>query len=193
MQSIKALTDFGDLALLVPLSALTLVWLLLRQPRITALWWVLTLALCLSATAASKIYFYLCPSVPDLHSPSGHTGLSTLVYGALTTIVAVESRNPWRRLVVAAGAIFVLAIGLSRIALDAHTGLEVGVGFGIGAASLGLFAEGYIHRRESGAAVGWLLAIAAVLAIVLHGQEVNAEALLQSIGIQLRTLGMACF
>lgn len=193
MQPVRALTDFGDLALLVPLSALILVWLSLKQPRITALWWLIALALCVAATAAAKIYLYLCPTVPALHSPSGHTGLSTLVYGALTVIVAVESPRRWRAPIVSAGAILVIAIGLSRIALDAHTKLEVVAGLGIGALSLALFAQHYLRRRKSGVAIGWLLALAAVLAIVFHGQEVSAEAFLHSLGIELRGLGMACF
>ena len=40
-------------------------------------------------TALLKIAFYACPPADDMHSPSGHTGLSTLVYGAITLAAAI--------------------------------------------------------------------------------------------------------
>ena len=78
-----ALTGFGDTAVLTPLAAVMLLWLLfMRSPR-GAAWWAIT-----GMTALLKVSFYGCPPTPDLHSPSGHTSLSTLVYGAMTLVTA---------------------------------------------------------------------------------------------------------
>jgi len=76
-----ALTGFGDTAVLMPLAAVMLLWLLvMRSPR-GAVWWAITVAFCVGMTALLKVSFYGCPPTPDLHSPSGHTSLSTLVLG----------------------------------------------------------------------------------------------------------------
>ena len=53
-----------------------LIWLLLYSSR-AALSWVLALGFCVGLTALLKIVFYGCPPVGDMHSPSGHTSLST--------------------------------------------------------------------------------------------------------------------
>jgi hypothetical protein len=93
---IQVLTDFGDLAVLLPLAAVVTLWsLAVRQP-IAVFGWLVALGLCISGTAVLKIYFFIFPPVTDLHSPSGHTSLSTLVYGALTLAVAAAFTG-WRR------------------------------------------------------------------------------------------------
>src|SRR5215467_4837755 len=97
---IKTITDLGDLAVLLPLVAVVTVWLItIRQPRVL-LWWFVAVALCMGSTAALKIYFFICPPLVDLHSPSGHTSLSTLVYGALAVTVATVVTG-WKRVAVA--------------------------------------------------------------------------------------------
>src|ERR1700758_3823095 len=125
---IKTITDLGDLALLLPLIAVVTVWLIsIRRPRVV-LWWFIAVALCMGSTAVLKIYFFVCPPLIDLHSPSGHTSLSTLVYGALTLAVATVVGG-WKRIaVMAAGTAFVVAIGISRVAIQAHSTVEVLLG-----------------------------------------------------------------
>ena len=98
-----ALTDFGDLAVLIPLAGAMLVWLLCCSSR-AAPRWVLALGFCIGVTALLKIAFYGCPPAGDVHSPSGHTSLSTLVYGALTLLAASAWRGPHRALVIGGGA-----------------------------------------------------------------------------------------
>jgi hypothetical protein len=79
MAWLKALTELGDIAVLVPLAAVMLLWLLLMGSPRGAAWWAIAVALCASLTAILKVSFYGCPPIPDLHSPSGHTSFSTLV------------------------------------------------------------------------------------------------------------------
>ena len=122
-----ALTDFGDLAVLMPLAAAMLIWLLLHFSR-TASSWVLALGFCVGLTALLKIVFYGCPPVGDMHSPSGHTSLSTLVYGALTLAAATARPGLGRLLVIGGGAGLTLAIAVSRMLLDVRSVPEVGFG-----------------------------------------------------------------
>ena len=113
------LTNFGDLTVLLPLSAVMLIWLLSLQLRSSAIWWVVALALCVCLTVLLKIYLYVCQPSTELHSPSGHTSLSTLVYGAIAFVVAAECGH-WRRyFAIVIGLGLIASIGLSRVALGA--------------------------------------------------------------------------
>ncbi len=192
MTAIQAYTDFADSAVLLPVATLLLVWLWFRQSKAAALWWVAAVALCVGTTVIFKIYFSVCPLGADLHSPSGHTGFGTLVYGALATIVAAESPARQRLLVLAAGAAVILAIGLSRIAVNAHTAVEVAFGFVVGGAALALFTAGYLRHRSAPVALNWLMVTALVLMGVFHGQQLRAEEFLHTLGFHLRQDGMAC-
>jgi len=190
---IRTITDFGDLAILLPLVAVVTAWLIaLRQPR-TVLWWLGAVAICMSTTAVLKIYFYACPPLTDLHSPSGHTSLSTLVYGALTLAVAMIVSGWKRAAVLMAGAAFIAAIGVSRILVLAHSVPEVVLGSLIGIGALALFAYRFWPRRPSEPRVQAMLITSMALMVMLNGQELRAEGLFQAVGLYLKHAGMACF
>src|SRR4051794_34577242 len=186
------ITNFGDLAVLLPVAGIIPLWLVaVRLPRV-ALRWAVALALCLGGIAALKIFFYACPPLAELRSPSGHTGLSTLVYGALLLILAAEGAG-WRRvLILVAGAMFILAIALSRVLLHAHTPLEAVLGLAIGSFALPVFAQGYIGRSDAPLSVRPLVVAVALLLVVLHGQQLHAEELLHAIGVYLQVATLAC-
>jgi len=95
---LAALTDFGDVAVLIPVVGAMLIWLLLVFSR-AALRWMLAVSVCVGFTALLKVAFYGCPPAGHIYSPSGHTSLSTLVYGALSLVTATAGpghahRNP---------------------------------------------------------------------------------------------------
>lgn len=166
--------------MLTPLAAVMLLSLLvMRSPR-GAAWWAIAVVFCAGLTAALKVFFYGCPPTPDLHSPSGHTSFSTLVYGAMTLVTAMQSRGLKRMIAIGGGASFILAIAASRLLL-AHNASEVGLGLMIGVAALVLFGQSYWRH---GKAKIWLfpffVAGGALLAI-LHGRELDAERLLHGI------------
>lgn len=177
-QAIETLTDFGDLAVTLPLSMAMLLWLAhLRRWR-EAGWWVAALALCIGVTALSKIIFYACPLVAHLSSPSGHTSMSTLVYGAIVAVCAAEF-DGWRRgAIVAAGAAFVVAIAASRVALMIHSAVEVAAGLTIGGVSLALFTWQYLRRPPAMPSLRPLVVASIAVMALLHGQELRAETML---------------
>ena len=181
-----ALTGFGDSALLLPLAVAISLSLLASRAFGAALWWTAAALICGGLTAVLKIFFWGCPPLSDLHSPSGHTSLSTLVYGAIALIIACEG-GYWRRLLPAAfGAGLVLAIAVSRLMLDAHSVPEVVLGWLIGGACLLLFARGYRRLRPQGAPLAPLLVGVAALIVLLHGSQLRAEELLHRITGYLR-------
>jgi membrane-associated phospholipid phosphatase len=174
-----ALTDFGDAAVLIPLASAILTWLLMAGGPRLAGWWVVSVGFCIGLTSILKIFFYGCPPASDIRSPSGHTAFSVLVYGALVLITTVQGTS-WRRLLaVGIGFSLILSIAASRLLLDAHSLIEIGLGFMIGTVCLVLFSRRISTCGETN--VWPLLAAASVLVTILHGQELHAEEFLHRI------------
>ena len=188
----RALTDFGDAAVVLPLLAVMLIWLLWLHARRAAISWVVAVSLCIVGTALLKILLYVCPPVPDLVSPSGHTGLSMLVYGAIVLAIAAEGRG-WRpAAVLAAGAALIVGIAEFRLLLKMHSTLEVGVGVLIGTLTLTLFVRGYLRSRsEQRPLLPLVLPVIGVITL-LHGHELRAEGYLRAISHYLHLGGNAC-
>jgi membrane-associated phospholipid phosphatase len=189
---LATVTDFGDAAVLLPLAGIIPLWLLAMRQSRAALWWGVAVALCAGGIAVLKIYFYACPPLAALHSPSGHTSLSTLVYGAIALIVAMEAARWQRVLIYGAGATVILAIAISRVLLGAHSPLEASFGLVVGLVTLAIFAQAYLAHRPAEISLRPLLVSAALLLVVLHGQELHAEELLHAIGIYLQVASLAC-
>jgi membrane-associated phospholipid phosphatase len=190
MPWVHTLTGIGDLAVLVPLIAILSVWLLLARQLVALCWWSIAVAICAGATAILKIYFYVCPLAADFSNPSGHTSLSTLVYGSLALIIA-RSVIGWRRYLIALlGAAVVFGIGMSRVLVQVHSLPEVLVGWLIGGFALWTFARGFGIREYP--YLRGLIAACAVVTVSLTGQEVRAEKLLHVLGLHLLDMGFTC-
>lgn len=186
MAWIKTLTECGDVAVLIPLAAMILLWLLLiRCPRCAA-WWVIAVAFCTGLTGLLKISFYGCPPTPDLHNPSGHTSLSTLVYGTMTLVTATRRSALPRITVIFGGGCFILGIAASRLILRAHSALEVGLGLLVGATALFVFGQRYLRYQTAPVWLSPLFVISGALEVVLRGQQFPAEQLLRAIGNYFR-------
>jgi membrane-associated phospholipid phosphatase len=185
MTWLKALTDFGDLAVLTPVAALILLWLLFARAVRGAIWWALALAFCAGLTVVFKVFFYACPPLPGLHSPSGHTSFSALVYGAMTLVTAKHTRG-WQRIIaIGLGASFILAVAASRLLL-AHNALEVGLGLTIGIAALIFFEQSYWRSCRPKIWLSPLFAAGAALLLISHGQELNVEGFIDKIAGYLK-------
>lgn len=191
LNALTALTDFGDLAVLLPITIVVFIWLYFLPSKRDAAWWVAAATLCMGGTALLKIFFVICPLVAELHSPSGHTSLSTLVYGAIALFVAAADAR-WRYGVVAAGGVLVLLIAASRIALHDHTALEAGLGLVMGGTALSLFARSYLAVVRPTVPLRPLLLSVAVLLLFLHGRQLHAEDLLRVIGSYIHETSGIC-
>jgi membrane-associated phospholipid phosphatase len=183
---VVSVTGFGDIAVLMPLAAIILVWLLLTRSFHSAAWWVISVLVCSIVIFILKLVFYRCPPIAQLHSPSGHTSLSMLVYGAITLVTATETKGLLQKVMLFGGTCLILAIAVSRLILQVHSLAEVGMGLVIGAASLVLFCRSY-RQLEGG--TGWvilLVAASATLTAVLHGRIFDAQTIVQNIANYLR-------
>ena len=76
---------------------------------------------------------HLDGSPPTSSFPSGHTAAATTLYGLLAVIViAYSARAAWRILAVAAAAVIVVSIGLSRLYRGMHYPSDVAGGIVLG-------------------------------------------------------------
>ena len=190
--ALRAVTDFGDLAVLLPLTAAILVWLLREASRRNAAWWALATIACMGGTALLKALFFVCPPVDALQSPSGHTSLSTLVYGALAVLMAAQTQG-WRRVaLVVIGLAFVGAIATSRVLLGSHSPIEVGIGLAIGGGVLAAFGVSYLLDRPADPRLRPLVLGVVLFVMLFHGQHLHAENLFRAFGAQLQANGIAC-
>jgi membrane-associated phospholipid phosphatase len=188
-----AVTDCGDLAVLLPIAALLAAALWRFESRAAAWAWLQALAFCLVATFVLKIGFLTCGRAwgLDILSPSGHASMSTAVYGALALVIATQTTY-WRPLIVLSGALFVGAIAITRIALQFHSKTEVAVGLAVGLASLCVFAWKYrrlTHPKINLPAIG--VGAACVFAL-LYGARLPGESLLYELAHTVHAQTRVC-
>jgi cation-transporting P-type ATPase E len=187
------ITNFGDIAVLLPLSAIILIWLIAGRRLKAGGWWLLAVGLCTGATAVLKIYFYACPVGREIVSPSGHTAFSILVYGTLALILIASSGAGWWKVSVGvAAAAFILAIAVSRAVLGFHSGAEVAFGLVVGTGSLAVFARGYLWPQNKGASPALLVLMVVAVIAASYGREGRAEHLLDKISRYLHVASWAC-
>ena len=143
-----------------------------------ALVWCAAIVGCAGAIAALKLGLAACsrPLVPiGLTSPSGHAAMSTAVYGGLAALVGM-TRTRWHRLAARLlGLLLVAGIALSRLTLHRHTSLEVIVGLVVGGGALLLIVVGIRRLMPRDLPLVWLIAAAAMVALVFHGERWPAE------------------
>jgi membrane-associated phospholipid phosphatase len=186
LRIVQILTDFGDPAVLLPLSVVFFIWLLATNRTAVALSWLGIVLVCNLIITALKVYFLACPLGGTLRSPSGHTGYGILVYGSITLALAASARQRrWRWLIVVLGSIAIAAIVLSRLVLRIHSPVEIAVGATIGGLALLVFA----WRYRPGGGLRWsvvaLAVIALLVAFAFHGEQLKAEDFLRNLGAQI--------
>ena len=172
------ITDCGDSAVTVPLALLILIFLFAAGQRRLAGSWILAIGGAAIVIGALKLVFGACGADfagNHIVSPSGHTAMSTVVYGALALLVG--SRLPrWRRYAVfAVAGIAILGIALSRVVLHEHNVPEIVVGGVVGIAGAAVFAAALGRQEAPPLPLGWMLLCGVVLVALLHGARWKVE------------------
>jgi membrane-associated phospholipid phosphatase len=189
------ITDCGDAAVTLPLALLVLVFLLVARERRLALHWSLTVIGCAAAIGALKLLFGACTSRLaglDIVSPSGHTAMSTAIYGSLALLIAGSLRRQVRPLVLAAAVLLIAAIGVSRVMLQMHDAAEVAMGLAVGVAAVAFF--GGATRRQPAPAlpIVWLVLGGLAVVIAMHGTRLQIEPLIHRWAGALRAETALC-
>ena len=165
------LTDFADQAVVLPVALAVGVVLATMGWRRGALVWLGVVGATFGVVLVLKLGFMACGPVfsPwDLHSPSGHTAAASVLAGGFVTLLAGSPP--------AALAVSVLAaamFGFSRVELGYHTVPEVFLGAAIGIAGAVVLAR--LAGRPPVMRPLRLLAVAVVVAWLLHGGHLRAE------------------
>ncbi|MFZ1964963.1 MAG: phosphatase PAP2 family protein [Roseiarcus sp.] len=139
----QLVSNFGDIAVLLPASLGLIVFLAWIGWRQDAAAYAAALTACLMATLFAKLVFATCggnhPAF-GVGSPSGHAAFGAMFYGCLALLFGTGRAPRWRLALYGGAAVLILAIGASRVALESHTVPEVVIGVLIGAISIALFA-----------------------------------------------------
>jgi membrane-associated phospholipid phosphatase len=178
------ITDCGDAAVTLPLAALVLVFLLIARERRIALRWLLTVVGCAAVMGALKLVFGACISRLgglDIVSPSGHTAMSTAIYGSLALLIGSALPPGRRQALLAAAAIFVLAIAVSRVVLRMHDTPEIIVGFVVGLAAAAWFRAGLRRVAAPLLPISWLVLGGLAVVVVMHGTRLDIEPQLRQV------------
>jgi membrane-associated phospholipid phosphatase len=166
------ITDFGDSAVTVPLALLILIFLFAAGERRLALGWVLAIGGCAVVIGALKLVFGACGhelTLVHITSPSGHTAMSTAVYGSLAFLVGARLPRGQRRAILIAAAIAIVGIAVSRVAVHDHSRSEVAVGFVVGVAGVAVFRAALRRHAAPTLPLGWILLSGGILVAVMHG------------------------
>jgi membrane-associated phospholipid phosphatase len=160
------ITDLGDLALLAPLvaAAVILLWRGGQFPLVCR-WAALVLACALTIAALKAA---LCGGLaPPFRTPSGHAGMSTIVYGGLGLMVGRSQRRVIQIAILLAAGTVILAIFYSRILLGYHTPPDAAAGLVIGLCFLIGF--WWWIRRIATVKPDWRISGAILAALILIG------------------------
>ena len=166
-----AISSLADAALLLPAAIFVLLYLaVLREGRLMFAF-AASLGAAALTTIALKLVFHACGHTiteTRVISPSGHVAFGAVFYGALAIMLATGHGRAVRLLGSAATVLLVLAVGISRVRTGAHSTAEVLIGFGVGGASVGLFA--LMHAWAGRPRLSWIpIAAGFAVAIVLLG------------------------
>jgi membrane-associated phospholipid phosphatase len=189
-------TDCGDGAVTLPLALLTLVFLLAaRQPRL-ALAWVLTVGGCAGAIGMLKLFFGACGTrlaILNIHSPSGHTAISTAIYGSLALLTGASLPPRPRPAVLCTAALLIAAIAGSRVVLHEHVLPEIEIGLLVGLAAVAGFRAMLQHWPAPRLPIVWLALGGTGIVAVMHGTRWMVEPAVHDLSALFRLVLPWCF
>jgi membrane-associated phospholipid phosphatase len=192
---LHAITDFGDSALLLPVSLVLCAYLWLGGWTRQALALAVSLAACIGLTVVLKIGFHACGyevSRLAIQSPSGHTAFSTTVYGCGALLLATGRSRANRIAIAFAAVALIAAISASRILLHAHSAAEVVAGLAVGLGCVAFFRLRIAAAPEIAPRWRLLLAAFAMLVVLTHGHHLDAEELIRHIAAKLSNAADVC-
>jgi membrane-associated phospholipid phosphatase len=171
-------TDLGDSAITLPLTALTIVFLLFSRWTRAAVVLALAIGGCALMIGMLKLVFQSCSHrlIDDgVLNPSGHMAMSTAVYGSLAALLSCSLSARFRWLPIALAGLLAGAIGISRVVLHAHTATDVACGFVIGLVAAILFDRLLRAEPVTRLQVSWLSFAALAVIAGMHGSRWTIE------------------
>ena len=191
----RFITDFGDTAVTVPLAVLMTAFLLAAKAWRLAVGWAVAITICAGVIGGLKIVLGTCFHAiagMGLSSPSGHTAMSTVVYGSLALLVRGRFPARLRYPIYLGTTLAVVAIAASRVVLHEHNLPEIVIGFAVGAAAVALFASLSGRHEPPNLPLRWLAVCGLVLVAALHGTRWQIEPVLHRLAEWFRVHLTVC-
>jgi membrane-associated phospholipid phosphatase len=188
-------TDCGDSAVTVPLALLTLVFLISAGQRRIALAWVLAIGGCAFAIAVLKLAFGACGqemAIARIASPSGHTALSTAIFGSLALLVGATLSPGRRAALYFATAVALVGIAWSRLVLQFHDEAKIAIGFLVGVGGIVGFRAALRRQAAPALPLKWLVLCGAVLVVAMHRTRWMVEPIVHRLAWELRFVLPGC-
>ena len=164
-----SITWFGDSGFLLPVAAWIAVWLGVRTVTRPIAWrWLVLFGSAGALVAASKIAFLgwcIGSAMLNFTGISGHTMLSASIWPVAFWLVAAHRAPRVRASAATLGWVFAALIGLSRLAIYAHSKSEVAAGFAVGTAVSALFLWRQHHRPPP--RLHWILLLLSIVSPML--------------------------
>lgn len=184
-----ALTDFGESTVLISTTLAVAGCFWLVHQRQLAMLWLLAVGGCAATMVVLKLAFLTCGDLVlqgSVHTPSGHSSLSAVFYGAAALTVGriAPPMARHRALMVLGTFLFAVLIGLSRIVVHAHSPQEVVIGLAVGFSWLIGFAillRRVTPSREMPTATQMILLAAlygGLLIVTMAGEHMTVEGVL---------------
>ncbi|MGA5653928.1 phosphatase PAP2 family protein [Rahnella contaminans] len=184
------LTYFGDSMLILPTGiTLALFMLWKADGPATALIWLITLGISGLAVSISKLLFLawgIGSSTFNFTGFSGHTTMSATLWPVMFWLISQRFQPDRRRLLIAVGYFIAIMVGISRIALHAHSVSEVISGLILGSHCSGIFL--YTQRsRDMHYFTFTPLVILLILPLSLmsFGKKASTQQLIEHIATQI--------
>ncbi|WP_114812884.1 phosphatase PAP2 family protein [Paraburkholderia kururiensis] len=172
------ITSFGGAGLTLPLALAIGLWLAFGYSWRLAAGWLVLLGIAIGIVTVTKIAFLgwgVGIRELDFTGVSGHAMLSTAVYPVAFFLVLLRARPPLRIAGIVAGIAAGAAVGLSRVALEAHSPSEAVTGCFVGALTALAFIRWAWHAQPGRLSVSAVTISLAILAFTLHDVRVPTQ------------------
>ena len=183
-----SITRLGGAGLTLPLALTIALWLALGYTWRLAAGWLAILAAAIGIVALTKIAFLgwgVGVREWDFTGVSGHAMLSTAVYPVGLFLTLLPRRASIRVLGVALGMAAGIAVGLSRVVLDAHSPSEAISGCIIGALAAVLFVWWAWDARPGKLSAVPVAVSLLMLAVALHDVRVPTQRWITHVALHL--------
>lgn len=170
-------TNAGDSGLLLPVGVILILLIGTLESFRAAFLFTRSFILCLVTLLMLKLIFISCGKFWDLgiRSPSGHTGLSVMVYGSLATVLFKQVPLEGKVIVAYLGIAIVGLVAYSRIVVGAHSWGEVWVGGIAALLVLMTFAVPYSKLKHPKIKLHLFLGVLATGTMLTYGLHAPAE------------------
>jgi undecaprenyl-diphosphatase len=179
-----SITDLGDSAVTLPMAAVTIAILFVARRARMALWWGGSIVAAAGVLAGLKLALTAAAphhSLTGLTSPSGHAGMSAIVFGGFVLLLGPSLTRGRRRSAQIAGAILVMAIAVSRIVLREHSITETVVGLCVGIAALAGLRAGLVRAAPERVPAAALSLAALAVVGLMHGTRWRTEPMIRAL------------